>query len=122
LKFSFSKSPSEKRIFILFFFFHSEDYFKLFRTRLVLLWVFTNFALVIFFTNDEWTRSVFSHDAKSTTSPYLTFVFWAIACLSSFRFLFSTWYMLDWFRDKAITRNKVHGNNRFSSMNPTPHV
>ncbi|ORX92857.1 glycosyltransferase family 2 protein [Basidiobolus meristosporus CBS 931.73] len=53
-----------------------EDYYKLFRTRVVLLWIITNAILLIGVTSG-------STDGQG----YLTFIFWAVAFLSCIKFI-----------------------------------
>jgi len=72
-----------------------EDYYRGFRTRLVLAWMFSNAALVICFTSSFtsqiWTSKM---SANEDFNPYLTGVFWAVAGLSAFRFIGSVAYLL----------------------------
>jgi len=72
-----------------------EDYYKGFRTRLVLTWMFTNAALVIVFTSDFMSWLSFRKvGANDDFNPYLTFVFWTVAGMSAFRFMGSLSYLL----------------------------
>jgi chitin synthase len=68
-----------------------EDYYKAFRTRLVVLWCGTNAMLVGAFTygGDERTAT---YDARSKF--YLGFVLWSVAFLSAFRFVGSVAYIV----------------------------
>ncbi|GBB96459.1 hypothetical protein RclHR1_02760012 [Rhizophagus clarus] len=73
-----------------------DDYYKLFRTNLVLSWMFSNAVLIVFFTSNTWNDYIKSkaqyHD--SPFNPYLSFVFWSVAALSAFRAFGSVWYLL----------------------------
>lgn len=69
-----------------------EDYYKEFRTRLVLIWMFTNAALILGFTSSEWQR--FTESKGSNFNPYLAFIFWSVAFLSLFRFIGSVIYLV----------------------------
>ncbi|KAJ2960881.1 hypothetical protein NQZ79_g3856 [Umbelopsis isabellina] len=73
-----------------------EDYYKLFRTRLVLSWMFSNALLIVALTSDAFTEWVATHNpnAQMSYNPYLTFIFWSVAGLSAVRFLGSTSYIL----------------------------
>jgi chitin synthase len=75
-----------------------EDYFKLFRTRLVLFWVFCNAALIVAMTfkvNDktggggcvnERTFVVMTSNGV-TTNYYLATILWTVALLVRFKFI-----------------------------------
>ncbi|KAJ3056048.1 Chitin synthase, class 1 [Rhizophlyctis rosea] len=78
-----------------------EDYFKEFRTRVVLLWVLTNCILILVFTN----KKLF-HDVKESVNPYLTFLFWSVAILSLIRFTASAIYMGQWWMNKIREAGK----------------
>jgi chitin synthase len=80
-----------------------EDYFKLFRTRLVLFWVFTNAALIVAmtFTVSDGPAScanertlVVVNDNGVTTNLYLATILWAVAGLSAIRFTGSMLYLV----------------------------
>ncbi|RKP14839.1 chitin synthase-domain-containing protein [Piptocephalis cylindrospora] len=72
-----------------------EDYYRNFRTRLVLSWMFSNAALVIVFTSDllkdAWQSKL---NITGDFNPFLTFVFWSVAGLSAFRFIGSVTYLV----------------------------
>lgn len=73
-----------------------EDYYRNFRTNLVLAWMFSNAFLIVFFTSQTWLNYVakhYSHGDKSI-NPYLTFVFWSVTGLSAFRAFGSIWYLI----------------------------
>ncbi|KAF9972358.1 Chitin synthase, class 2 [Actinomortierella ambigua] len=74
-----------------------EDYYKLFRTRLVLSWMFTNAMLIVGLTTD-WSKTITgdSEVQKDTVGfhPYLTMIFWSVAALSAVRFMGSTLYLI----------------------------
>ncbi|KAF9966690.1 Chitin synthase, class 2 [Mortierella alpina] len=59
-----------------------EDYYKMFRTRLVLTWMFSNAVLVI------------ANDKNAMFNPYLSMIFWSVAALSAVRFVGSTMYLI----------------------------
>ncbi|CAG8693238.1 15414_t:CDS:2, partial [Dentiscutata heterogama] len=62
-----------------------DDYYKLFRTNLVLAWMFSNGFLILLFTSNTWQRYVNSISPDSAYNPYLTFVFWSVTGLSAIR-------------------------------------
>ena len=72
-----------------------EDYYRGFRTRLVLAWMFSNAALVICFTSD-FTKQIWTSKMKpgDDFNPYLTGIFWCVCFLSAFRFLGSVLYLV----------------------------
>jgi len=72
-----------------------EDYYRGFRTRLVLAWMFSNAALVITFTSDFTKQIWISRMTPGDDfNPFLTGVFWAVAGLSAIRFTGSFSYLL----------------------------
>lgn len=51
-----------------------DDYYKLFRTNLVLFWMFSNSSLILFFTSDIWRNYVKGNKFSSNVfDPYLIF-------------------------------------------------
>jgi len=68
-----------------------EDYYKSFRTRLVLVWIFSNALLIIAMTLQYSNVQVFK-DGQSFN--YLTFIFWSVAALSVVRFIGSSVYLV----------------------------
>lgn len=67
-----------------------EDYYKAFRTRLVLLWCASN-GLLVSIVSYSGTNQIGSYDTRSKT--YLAFVLWSVAFLSAFRFVGSVAYI-----------------------------
>ncbi|KAI8354001.1 chitin synthase 2 [Blakeslea trispora] len=65
-----------------------EDYYRSFRTRLVLSWIVSNLALVVAITN----TSVITTGDRS--AAYLGFILWSVAALSAIRFTGSTLYLI----------------------------
>ncbi|ORZ14903.1 glycosyltransferase family 2 protein [Lobosporangium transversale] len=68
-----------------------EDYYKAFRTRLVLLWCTSNGLLVSIITYSGSYGGIGSYDARS--KAYLAFVLWSVAFLAAFRFVGSVVYL-----------------------------
>lgn len=50
-----------------------DDYYKLFRTNLVLSWMFSNAVLIVFFTSNTWNEYIKRNSIDSSYNPYLTF-------------------------------------------------
>jgi len=72
-----------------------EDYYRSFRTKMVLSWMFSNALIIILFTNAKVTTMLMgkmSYDEDF--NPYLTFVFWSVAGLSVFRFIGCVFYLI----------------------------
>lgn len=68
-----------------------EDYYKAFRTRLVLIWCASNALLVSIITYGGDQKN----DAYNVRSKfYLGFVLWSVALLSAFRFIGSMIYII----------------------------
>lgn len=68
-----------------------EDYYKAFRTRLVLLWCASN-GLLVSIVSYSGTNQTGSYDTRS--KAYLAFVLWSVAFLSAFRFVGSVAYIV----------------------------
>lgn len=70
-----------------------EDYFRNFRTRVVLLWLLTNALVIIILTSSLLQTSLYSM-SSSQFNPFLTFLFYAVLGLSSIRFIGSMTYLV----------------------------
>ncbi|KAJ3342165.1 Chitin synthase, class 2 [Kappamyces sp. JEL0680] len=75
-----------------------DDDTKIFRTNIVLAWMFSNLLLCAFFTNDAMRHLLFTSD--SAVNPYLTFLFWSVAFISAIRAVGSTCYMVQWVKER----------------------
>ena len=79
-----------------------EDYFKNFRTNVVLSWIFSNSLVVIVMSNDfllQKIRQPFLITKTADGSPppgnaFLQFIFWSVFGLSTIRFIGSTLYLI----------------------------
>lgn len=67
-----------------------EDYYRNFRTRLVVCWIFTNLILVIVICTVDNLGRLGSFDDR--TNAYMSFILWSVAGLSVFRFIGSCTY------------------------------
>ncbi|KAJ3258048.1 Chitin synthase, class 1 [Boothiomyces macroporosus] len=65
-----------------------EDYFKNFRTRVVLIWVFSNILLVAAMITPE-TAVFFGIDLNDSSkfNPFLTFYLWSVAAMGFYRLI-----------------------------------
>jgi chitin synthase len=73
-----------------------EDYFRLFRTRVVLFWIVSNAVLIGCMTVDQVSIHlgfVQDHDGNNI-NPFLVFIFWSVAFLSVFRLAGSLIYII----------------------------
>ncbi|KAJ3276122.1 Chitin synthase, class 1 [Terramyces sp. JEL0728] len=73
-----------------------EDYFKIFRTRVVLLWVFSNILLVAAMITPE-TAIFFGIDVNDSTkfNPFLTFYLWSVAAMGFYRLIGCIYYKVE---------------------------
>lgn len=87
------KAPPEKRI-------HSpsekqEDYYKGFRSGVVLFWLVCNFALVaVVLSTAGVDRINTKTDATTKSTIYLAVVLWSVAGLSLFKFIGAMWFLI----------------------------
>lgn len=79
-------SPAEKQ----------EDYYKGFRSAVVLVWMFCNFALVAVVLSAAGLEriSVTKDEGDRRTTIYMAVVLWSVAGLSAFRFLGAVWFLI----------------------------
>ncbi|CAO3637942.1 unnamed protein product [Cunninghamella blakesleeana] len=70
-----------------------EDYYRSFRTRLVLSWIISNLALVAVITNTTVLPGTLG-DFENRSSYYLAFILWSVAGLSVIRFTGSCLYLI----------------------------
>ncbi|KAL2914904.1 hypothetical protein HK105_205648 [Polyrhizophydium stewartii] len=74
-----------------------EDYFRMFRTRIVLAWMFMNAAVIIIFTTDDIRDKILPIIGIRQTkafNPYLQFIFYSVLGLTTVRFIGSTAYLI----------------------------
>ncbi|TPX75821.1 chitin synthase [Chytriomyces confervae] len=104
-----------------------DDFFKQFRTRVVLGWVLSNAVLVFIFTNESILSLIFpTISLSSSVNPYLTFLFWSVTFIAIFRFLFSAIYICGWIdenmRDSGKRRPFAEFRRRFAKVTPSADV
>lgn len=79
-----------------------EDYYKGFRSAVVLVRMFCNAALVAIVLNTgglnrlSVRKEASDEEAKASAMAkfYLTVVLWSVACLSAFKFVGAMWYLI----------------------------
>lgn len=77
---------------------HQEDYYKGFRSAVVIIWMFCNFALAAVVLSAGGLESV-KIGKDSPTGPqrstiYMAVVLWSVAGLSLFRFCGAVWFLI----------------------------
>ena len=72
-----------------------EDYYKTFRSRVVLVWIATNFALAAVVLNTSgFERIDVSLTTAQNSTIYLAVILWSVAFLSIFRFIGAIWFLI----------------------------
>ncbi|KAH6594845.1 hypothetical protein BASA50_006319 [Batrachochytrium salamandrivorans] len=74
-----------------------EDYFRNFRTKIVLIWMFMNAAVIVMFTTEavrDKILPVLGIRQTKSFNPYLQFIFYSVLGLTLVRFIGSTTYLL----------------------------
>ncbi|KAH8551554.1 chitin synthase 1 [Umbelopsis sp. PMI_123] len=69
-----------------------EDYYRAFRTRLVVCWIISNLILAIVVANATILQWLGDFDTR--TNGYLAFILWSVAALAAFRFIGSLMYRI----------------------------
>ncbi|KUJ11808.1 chitin synthase I [Mollisia scopiformis] len=89
-----SKAPPEKRVMSASEI--QEDYYKGFRSRVVLFWIICNFGLVAVVLSTAGLERVSSSTVTDTkkSTIYLAVVLWSVAGLSAFKFLGAMWFLV----------------------------
>lgn len=74
------------------------DYYKGFRTAVVLVWVFCNFALAAVVLSTAGLEQFGGKDNESTSNQratiYMAVILWSVAAISIFKFCGAVWYMV----------------------------
>jgi chitin synthase len=86
-----SKAPVEKRTFTPSEI--QEDYYKSFRSWVVIFWLVCNFGLVATVLSTAGLERVSTDEDKKSTI-YLAVVLWSVAGLSAFKFLGAMWFLI----------------------------
>ena len=77
-----------------------DDYFRSFRTNVVLFWFFCNAILIVALTNEKLVAEINKQakiDINGESNPYLKFIFYSVAGLGAIRFVGSTWYLISYY-------------------------
>ncbi|KAI4179941.1 MAG: hypothetical protein L6R41_007549 [Letrouitia leprolyta] len=88
------KAPKEKRVFSESE--KQEDYYKGFRSAVVLVWMFCNFALgaVVLSAGGLERVAVGQKGSTQRATIYMAVVLWSVAGLSAFRFIGAMWFII----------------------------
>ncbi|CAG8567125.1 9332_t:CDS:2 [Paraglomus brasilianum] len=70
-----------------------EDYYRAFRTRVVLAWIFSNAGLVVAITSTSADLDKLVPQSQRS-NLYMAFVLWSVAGLAAFRFIGSCLYLI----------------------------
>jgi len=77
---------------------HQEDYYKGFRSAVVLVWMFSNFALAAVVLSAGGLETVKigkdSPGGPQRSTIYMAVVLWSVAGLSLFRFIGAVWFLV----------------------------
>ena len=77
---------------------HQEDYYKGFRSAVVIIWMFCNFALAAVVLSAGGLETVkIGKDSPSgpqRSTIYMAVVLWSVAALSLFRFCGAVWFLI----------------------------
>jgi chitin synthase len=88
-----TKAPPEKREMSASE--KQEDYYKGFRSRVVLFWLVCNFGLVSVVLSTAGLERISASTNDSTKSTiYMAVVLWSVAGLSFFKFLGAMWFLI----------------------------
>jgi chitin synthase len=77
-------SPSEKQ----------EDYYKGFRSTVVLLWLVCNFGLCAVVLSTAGLDRISTTTGEEKSAIYLAVVLWSVAGLSAFKFIGAMWFLV----------------------------
>ncbi len=74
---------------------HQEDYYKGFRSAVVLVWMFCNFALAAVVLSTAGLERIDLKNADTQRATiYMAVVLWSVAGLSAFRFFGAIWFLV----------------------------
>ena len=77
---------------------HQEDYYKGFRSAVVLVWMFCNLALAAVVLSAGGLQTVKvgkdKPDGTQRSTIYMAVVLWSVAALSLFRFIGAVWFLV----------------------------
>lgn len=86
------KAPEEKREMSASE--KQEDYYKGFRSRVVIFWLICNFALVALVLSTAGLERLTTTTETQKSTIYLLVVLWSVAGLSAFKFIGAMWFLI----------------------------
>jgi chitin synthase len=86
------KAPAEKRVPSASE--KQEDYYKGFRSIVVLFWIVCNFGLVAVVLETAGLDLITATTTTSRSTIYMAVVLWSVAGLSLFKFVGATWFLI----------------------------
>ena len=88
-----TKAPPEKRAISASE--KQEDYYKGFRSSVVLFWLICNFSLVaVVLSTAGLERITANVDDQTKSTIYMAVVLWSVAGLSAFKFIGAMWFLI----------------------------
>jgi chitin synthase len=88
-----TKAPPEKRVISASE--KQEDYYKGFRSSVVLFWLICNFGLVaVVLSTAGLERISASTNDQTKSTIYMAVVLWSVAGLSAFKFIGAMWFLI----------------------------
>ena len=105
---------------------HQEDYYKGFRSAVVIVWMFCNFALAAVVLSAGGLETVkIGKDSPSgpqRSTIYMAVVLWSVAALSLFRFCGAVWFLIVRMVSVSLSRDwpSVHGINLLTYCSLVP--
>lgn len=105
---------------------HQEDYYKGFRSAVVIVWMFCNFALAAVVLSAGGLETVkIGKDSASgpqRSTIYMAVVLWSVAALSLFRFCGAVWFLIVRMVSVSLSRDwpSVHGINLLTYCSLVP--
>jgi chitin synthase len=77
-----------------------DDYFRSFRTNIVLFWFLCNGLLIVALTNEQLVEAIGNNTKlklSGESNAYLKFIFYSVAGLGAVRFVGSTLYLISYY-------------------------
>jgi chitin synthase len=87
-----TKAPPEKREFSASE--KQEDYYKGFRSSVVLFWLICNFGLCAVVLSTAGLERISTTSNEEKSGIYLAVVLWSVAGLSAFKFIGAMWFLI----------------------------
>jgi chitin synthase len=88
-----------------------EDYYKSFRSNVVVVWMVTNFILAAAVLNvSGFDRIDTDTTSDQNSTIYLAVILWSVAGLSLFRFIGAVWYLIVRMVSRSVSLLKIDAN------------